>query len=74
MLLYTRITIDDCTGYGHVYLFSHMLESLNCFRHYMNDMENPFDKSIRALRIDLGQEYLSEQFKALCEEKGIVRQ
>lgn len=72
MLLCTRITIDDCTGYSHVYLFSHMLESLNGFRHYMNDMENQFDKSIRALRT--GLEYLSEQFKALCEKKGIVRQ
>ena len=66
--------IDDYTRYGHVYLISHKSEALNCFRRYMILVENQLDKSIKALRTDRGREYLSEQFKELCEEKGIKRQ
>ena len=32
------------------------------------------DDKIKALRNDRGREYLSDQFKQLCEEKGIIRQ
>ena len=37
-------------------------------------VENQLDKSIKALRTDRGREYLSKQFKELCEGKGIKRQ
>ena len=40
----------------------------------MRLVENQLDKSIKALRTDHGHEYLSEQFKELCDEKGIARQ
>ena len=36
-------------------------------------MRIKLDKSIKALRTDRGREYLSEQFKELCDEKGIAR-
>jgi transposase InsO family protein len=39
----------------------------------MNMVENQLDKSIKALGNDRGREYLSEQFKRLCDEKGIKR-
>jgi transposase InsO family protein len=39
----------------------------------MNMVENQLDKSIKTLRNDRGREYLSEQFKRLCDEKGIKR-
>ena len=32
------------------------------------------DKKIKTLRTDQGREYLSEQFKDLCDENGISRQ
>jgi transposase InsO family protein len=60
--------------YGHVYLNSHKSEALNCFRRYVSLVENKLDNSIKALRTDRGREYLSEQFKELCDEKGIMRQ
>jgi transposase InsO family protein len=66
--------IDDFTRYGHVYLISHKFEALDCFRRYVSLVENQLDKSIKALRTDRGREYLSEQFKELCDEKGIMRQ
>ena len=40
----------------------------------MRLVENQLDKSIKALRIDRGHEYLSEQFEEFCDEKGIARQ
>ena len=71
---YLIIFIDDYTRYGHVYLISHKSEALDCFRQYMRLVENQLDKSIKALKTDHGCEYLSEQFKELCDEKGIERQ
>ena len=66
--------IDDFTRYSHVYLISHKSEALDCFRRYVSLVENQLDKSIKALRTDRGREYLSKQFKELCDEKGIMRQ
>ena len=40
----------------------------------MRLVENQLDTSIKALKTDCGREYLFEQFKELCDEKGIARQ
>ena len=66
--------IDDFTQYGHVYLITHKSEALSCFRQYINFVENQLDMKVKALRTDWGREYLSDQFKILCDEKGIKRQ
>ena len=65
--------IDNFTRYGHIYLISHKFEALDCFRRYVSLVENQLDNSIKALRTDRGREYLSEQFKELYDEKGIMR-
>ena len=66
--------IDDFTRFGHIYLISHKSEALDCFRRYLNLVENQLDQTIKTLRTDRGREYLSDQFKYLCDEKGINRQ
>ena len=66
--------IDDYSHYGHVYLISHKYEALDCFIKYLNEVENQLDKKVKVLRTDRGKEYLSDQFKKLCEEKGIIKQ
>ena len=66
--------IDDFTLYGYVYLISHKSQALDCFIKFMNLVDNQLDKKIKALRTDRGREYLSNQFKQLCDEKGIVHQ
>ncbi|KAK9108126.1 hypothetical protein Syun_024137 [Stephania yunnanensis] len=66
--------IDDYTRFGYVYLISHKSEALECFKKYINLVENQLDKKIKMLRTDRGREYLSDQFKQLCDEKGIDRQ
>uniref|UniRef100_A0A2N9FDK1 Integrase catalytic domain-containing protein n=1 Tax=Fagus sylvatica TaxID=28930 RepID=A0A2N9FDK1_FAGSY len=66
--------IDDFTHYGHVYLVSHKSEALDCFRRFMNLVENQMERTIKTLRTDRGCKYLSEQFRELGENKGIRRQ
>ena len=66
--------IDDYTRFGHVYLISHKSEAFDCFICYSKLVENQLNANIKALRTDRGREYLSDKFKNLCDEKGIVRQ
>ena len=72
--LYFITFIDDYTRYGHVYLINHKSDALNCFKSYLNMVENQLERTVKTLRTDRGREYLSEAFKSLCDEKGIVRQ
>ena len=65
--------IDDFTHFGHVYLVSHKSEVLDCFTKFTRLVENQLSTKIKALRSDRGREYLSEQFKGFCDEKGIAR-
>ena len=66
--------IDDYSRYGSVYLLVHRSEALDCFKRFLAEVENQKGRTIKVLRTDRGREYLSDQFKQLCEEKGIVRQ
>ena len=45
--LYFITFIDDFTHYSHVYLISHKLKVLDCFRRYINLVENQLDKKIK---------------------------
>ena len=65
--------IDDFTRFGHVYLISQKFDALDCFKRYTNLVENQLNVKIKTLRTDRGREYLSDQFKSFCDEKGIVR-
>ena len=66
--------IDDFTRFGHVYLISHKSDALDFFKRYTNLVENQLNVKIKTLRTDRGREYLSDQFKSFCDEKGIARQ
>ena len=66
--------IDDYTRFGFGYLISHKFEGLSCFNTYRNFVENQLDRKIKALRTDQGREYLSDQFRNLCNEKAIKHQ
>ena len=48
--LYFITFIDYFTRYDHVYLISHKLEVLDCFRRYINLVKNQLDKKIKTLR------------------------
>ena len=66
--------IDDYTRYGYVQLIAHCYEALDCFNRFVAKVENQHEKSLKTLRTNHRREYLSDQFKDLCEEKGIRRQ
>ena len=65
--------IDYFTRFGHVYLISHRYEALDCFKRYSTLVENQLNTKIKSLWTDRRREYLSDPFKAYCDEKGIVR-
>jgi Integrase core domain len=65
--------IDDYTRYSHVCLISHKSEALACFKKFIILVENQLDRKVKALRTDHGREYLSDEFKKMCEEKEILR-
>ena len=69
---YFIIFIDSYSCFGYVYLISHKLEALDCFRCFVHEVENQMEKTLKILRTDKGREYLSDLFKSLCEEKCIV--
>ena len=66
--------IDDFSRFGHVYLISHKSEALDCFIRYMNEVENQTERKVKTLRTDRGGEYLSDMFKTICNDRGIIRQ
>ena len=66
--------IDDFTCFDHIYLISHKSKALDCFTQFTRLVENQLSMKIKVLRFDRGREYLSEQFKNFCDEKGIARQ
>ena len=46
--------IDDYTRYGQIYLISHKLEVLICFKTFMNLVENRLHRKIKTLQTDRG--------------------
>lgn len=58
--LYFIIFIYDYSHFSYVYLISHKLEALDCFRLCLNMVENQLDRNVK--------------FKKLCTEKRINRQ
>ena len=65
--------INDFTRFGNVCLLSHNSKALDCFTQFTKLVENQLSIKIKTLRFDWRREYLFEQFKSFCEEKGIVR-
>ena len=45
-----------------------------CFGKFFNLVENKKDVRLKTFRIDWGLEYFSDQFRKICDEKGIERQ
>ena len=46
---YFIMFIDDFIRYGHVYLVSHKSEALDCFRRFVNLVENQMERTIKTL-------------------------
>ena len=70
---YFLTLIDDYSLYDYVYLLSHRHEALDCFKRFVAEVENKHEKGLKTFRTDRGREYLFDQFKEFCVEKGIQR-
>ena len=72
-VVYFITFIDYYTRFGHVNLISHEFEAWVALRNLWVLVENQLDMKIKALRSDRGWEYLPDQFRGRCDEKGIER-
>ncbi|GJR72520.1 retrotransposon protein, putative, ty1-copia subclass [Tanacetum coccineum] len=66
--------MDDYSRYGYVYLLKHKHEVFETFKVFKNEVENQLGKTIKALRLDRGGEYISQEFKDYLKACGIVQQ
>ena len=70
---YFLTLINDYSLYDYVYLLSHRHEALDCFKHFMAEVENKHEKGLRTFRTDSKRKYFSDQFNEFYKEKGILR-
>uniref|UniRef100_A0A6V7JW40 Integrase catalytic domain-containing protein n=1 Tax=Bracon brevicornis TaxID=1563983 RepID=A0A6V7JW40_9HYME len=63
--------IDEFTHYTVIYLLKHKSEVLTVFHDYVLKVETHFNSKIAYLYCDNGTEYLSNEFKNFCSQKGI---
>jgi transposase InsO family protein len=66
---YFIIFIDDYMRYNIVYLISHKSEDFACLQEvYYLGSKSIRQKKIKTLRMDHDREYLSDEFKQICEK------
>ncbi|GJS54466.1 retrovirus-related pol polyprotein from transposon TNT 1-94 [Tanacetum coccineum] len=65
---------DDYSRYGYVYLLKHKHEVFETFKLFKYEVENQHGKTLKALRSDQGDEYISQEFKDYLKACGIVQQ
>ncbi|GKD58132.1 retrotransposon protein, putative, ty1-copia subclass [Tanacetum coccineum] len=62
---------DDYSRYGYVYSLKHKHEVFETFKVFKNEVENQLRKTIKALLLDRGGEYISQEFKDYLKAFGI---
>ncbi|GJZ16627.1 retrotransposon protein, putative, ty1-copia subclass [Tanacetum coccineum] len=63
--------IDDFSRYGYVYLLKHKHEVFETFKVFQKEVENQLGKTIKLLRYDREDEYISQEF--LDHLKALVK-
>ncbi|GJY81285.1 retrotransposon protein, putative, ty1-copia subclass, partial [Tanacetum coccineum] len=65
---------DDYSRYGYVYILKLKHEVFETFKVFKNEVENQLGKTIKAIRLDQGGEYISQEFKDYLKACGIIQQ
>ena len=65
---------DDFSRFGWVYLMRYKSEAFDKFREFNNEVEKQSGKSIKTLRSNRGDEYLSTEFTQFRKDNGILAQ
>ena len=63
--------VDDLSRLAVVFTIKSKAEVYECFKNYLNKVENLTGKTVKKLRCDNGKEYLNGQIYDLASEKGI---
>ena len=71
---YFIIFIDDLSWYGFIFLMKHKSEVFERFREFRQEVDKQTGKSIKVLRSDRGEKYLSAKFLKYFKENGMVSQ
>jgi transposase InsO family protein len=66
--------IDDFSRYCWVYFLRQKNQAFSCFKQFKSLVEANSVERLKCLRSDRGGEYMSNEFKAFCEEHGIRHQ
>ena len=63
--------IDDYSKCTRIFCIKNKSETANCFKEFVNLVENKFNKKIKKLRCDNGKEYLNKEIYDFIRDKGI---
>ena len=66
--------VDDYSRFGYVYLMHRKSDAFDFFREFKTEAEKQTGKSLKALQLDRGGEYLSREFEDYLRHSGIVSQ
>ena len=66
--------IDDYSRFTWIYFLRTKAEVLTVFRSFVAYIETQFSTTIKVLRSDNGGEYMSHDFQAFLQKKGIISQ
>ena len=66
--------IDDFTRYCFVYFMNSKAEVVEKFKEFKHLVENQLNKSIKALRIDNGLEYVNSHLSKILKNNGIIHE
>jgi len=65
--------IDDFSRKIWVYFLVEKVEAFITFKNFKTDVEKETDLTIKCLRTDRGGEFMSQEFKKICDNNGIRR-
>uniref|UniRef100_A0A5B7BAZ6 Putative polyprotein n=1 Tax=Davidia involucrata TaxID=16924 RepID=A0A5B7BAZ6_DAVIN len=71
---YFLLFVDDFSRMMWVYFLEQKSEAFSTFLQFKQSAERQSGHPLKTLRIDRGGEFLSEEFKNYCKNKGIKRQ
>ena len=64
---------NDYTHYMYVYMMKNKSEVIDKLREYVEMAENFTGQHVKRIRSDNEQEYVTEEFKAFCKSRGILK-
>lgn len=70
---YFLLLVDDFSRVIWVYMLKEKSGAKEAFQKFINLAENQIGHKIKGLRSDRGGEFLSSEFKTICEIRGITR-